>query len=173
MSNLIDISQEELVGMMTSSVQDVFSTMLSLQVDLDKHESSMPMEEHVTPAYSSESEMIAANIGFSGKIYGMVYLCMDASLAKTLTMQMLGMDEVDDSDHETINDALGELANMTVGGFKNQLSHKGYSCQLTIPSILRGSGFTVESTSQSQRETFYFDTEGSRFVADLFIRKGE
>ena len=173
MSKLIDIPEEELVGMMTSSVEDVFKTMLSLQVDLDKHESSMPSEENVTPAYTSASEMIAANIGFSGKIYGMVYLCMDLPLARTLTMQLLGMDEVDDSDHETINDALGELANMTVGGFKNQLSHKGYSCQLTIPSILRGSGFTVESTSQSQRETFYFDTEGSTFVADLFIRKGE
>ena len=174
MSKLIDIPEEELVGMMMSSVTDVFSTMLSLQVDLDKHESSMPTEEHVTPAYSSGGgEMIAANIGFSGKIYGMVYLCMDASLAKALTKQMLGMDDVDDNDHETINDALGELANMTVGGFKNQLSHKGYSCQLTIPSILRGSGFTVESTSQSQRETFVFDTEGQRFVADLFIRKGD
>ena len=173
MSKLIDIPEEELVGMMMSSVTDVFNTMLSLQVDLDKHESSMPTEEHVSPAYSSDKEMIAANIGFSGKIYGMVYLCMDTSLAKNLTKQMLGMDEVDDNDHETINDALGELANMTVGGFKNQLSHKGYSCQLTIPSILRGSGFTVESTSQSQRETFVFDTEGQTFVADLFIRKGD
>ena len=173
MSKLIDIPEEELVGMMMSSVQDVFSTMLSLEVDLDKHESSMPTEEHVTPAYNADSEMIAANIGFSGKIFGMVYLCMDTELAKRLTMQLLGMDEVDDNDHETINDALGELANMTVGGFKNQLSHKGYSCQLTIPSILRGTSFTVESTSQSQRETFYFDSEGSSFVADLFIRKGE
>ncbi len=156
-----------------SSVQDVFKTMLSLQVDLDKHESSVPSEEHCTPAFSTTSEMIAANVGFSGKIYGMVYLCMDVSLARSLTMQMLGMDDVDADDHETINDALGELANMTVGGFKNQLSHKGYSCQLTIPSILRGTAFTVESTSQAQRETFYFDTEGQRFVADLFIRKGD
>jgi len=173
MSKLIDIPEEELVGMMMSSVQDVFSTMLSLEVDLDKHESSMPTEEHVSPAYNTSSEMIAANIGFSGKIFGMVYLCMETSLAKQLTKQLLGMDEVEDNDHETINDALGELANMTVGGFKNQLSHKGYSCQLTIPSILRGNSFTVESTSQSQRETFHFDTEGSTFVADLFIREGE
>ena len=161
------------MGIMMSSVQDVFSTMLSLQVDLDKHESSMPTEEHVTPAYNASAEMVAANIGFSGKIYGMVYLCMDNELAKILTKQLLGMDEVEDNDHETINDALGELANMTVGGFKNQLSHKGYNCQLTIPSILRGNNFTVESTSQSQRETFYFDTEGKGFVADLFVRKGE
>jgi chemotaxis protein CheX len=173
MPKLIDIPAEELVGMMMSSIQDVFNTMLNLQVDLDRHESSMPSEEHCSPAYTPGTEMIAANIGFSGKIYGMVYLCMEASLAKMLTMQLLGMEEVEESDHETINDALGELANMTVGGFKNQLSHKGYSCQLTIPSILRGTGFTVESTSQSQRETFYFDTEGNRFVADLFIRKGE
>jgi len=173
MSKLIDIPAEELVGMMMSSVQDVFHTMLSLEVDLDKHESSVPSEEHCTPAFSTNTEMIAANVGFSGKIYGMVYLCMEVSLARSLTMQLLGMDDVDENDHETINDALGELANMTVGGFKNQLSHKGYSCQLTIPSILRGSSFTVESTSQAQRETFHFDTEGRSFVADLFIRKGE
>lgn len=173
MSKLIDIPEEELVGMMMSSVQDVFQTMLSLQVDLDKHESSMPSEQYVTPAYDKAENMIAANIGFSGKIYGMVYLCMDINLAMSLTKQLLGMDEVDANDHETINDALGELANMTVGGFKNQLSHKGYSCQLTIPSILRGQSFTVESTSHSQRETFHFDCEGESFVADLFIRKEE
>jgi chemotaxis protein CheX len=173
MSKLIDIPEEELVGMMMSSVQDVFSTMLSLEVDLDRHESTMPSEDNCSPAFSTGSEMIAANVGFSGKIFGMVYLCMSISFAKSLTMQLLGMEEVEDNDHETINDALGELANMTVGGFKNQLSHKGYSCQLTIPSILRGEGFTVESTSEAQRETFYFDSEGNPFVADLFIRKGD
>jgi chemotaxis protein CheX len=173
MPKLIDIPESELVGMMLSSVQDVFNTMLSLQVDLDRHESTVPNEEHCAPAFKADTEMIAANVGFSGKIYGMVYLCMEASLARSLTMQLLGMNDVDEADHETINDALGELANMTVGGFKNQLSHKGYSCQLTIPSILRGSGFSIESTSQAQRETFHFDTEGRHFVADLFIRKGE
>jgi chemotaxis protein CheX len=173
MSKLIDIPEEELVGMMMSSIQDVFNTMLSLQVDLDKHESSMMAGERVAPAFSSNNPIIAANIGFSGKIYGMVYICMESHLAIKLTKSLLGMDDLEDNDHETINDALGELANMTVGGFKNQLSHKGYSCQLTIPSILRGTGFSVESTSQTQRETFRFDTEGEIFVADLFIRKGE
>ncbi|MBN2234333.1 MAG: chemotaxis protein CheX [Opitutales bacterium] len=173
MSKLILIPEEELVGMMVSAVQDVFTTMLSMQVDLDRHESSMTSEESVPPAYNSNNPMIAANVGFSGKIYGMVYLCMEASLALKLTQQLLGMGELEPSDHEMVNDALGELANMTVGGFKNQLSHKGYSCQLTIPSILRGTNFSVESTSQSQRETFYFDTEGNAFVADLFIRLGD
>ncbi len=172
MSKLIDIPEEELVGMMMSSVQDVFSTMLSLQVDLDKHESSTPTGESLKPAMEQSTDMVAANVGFSGKIYGMVYICMSSALATKFTKQLLGMDELEESDHETINDALGELANMTVGGFKNQLSHKGYSCQLTIPSILRGSNFQIESTSQSQRETFYFDSEGDSFVADLFVREG-
>ena len=172
MSKLIDIPEEELIGMMLSSVQDVFSTMLSLQVDLDKHESSTPAGESLKPAMEGSKDMVAANVGFSGKIYGMVYICMDSALATKFTKQLLGMDELEESDHETINDALGELANMTVGGFKNQLSHKGYACQLTIPSILRGSNFQIESTSQSQRETFYFDSEGDNFVADLFVREG-
>ena len=88
---------------------------------------------------------------------------------------MLGMTEaeVDEAGDEVINDAIGEITNMTVGSFKNGLSDHGFPCRLTIPSILRGRNFSIEPISDSQRFIYTFETEGQRLVADILLKCGE
>jgi len=49
----------------------------------------------------------------------------------------------------------------------------GYSCRLTVPSILRGSNFCIEPISSASRRIFYFDCTGYRLVADILMKFGD
>ena len=74
---------------------------------------------------------------------------------------------------EVMNDAIGELTNMTVGSFKNGLCDAGYPCKLTIPSILHGSNFTIEPISSVTRHIYNFDCGGHRIIADVLMKQDE
>jgi len=65
------------------------------------------------------------------------------------------------------------LKYMTVGSFKNGLCDAGYPCKLTIPSILRGSNFSIEPVSTAVRHTYTFDLDGKKVVADILLKIGD
>ncbi len=62
---------------------------------------------------------------------------------------------------------------MTVGTFKNQLADKGFPCKLTIPSILRGSNFSIEPVSSATRRIYRFSVGEHHIVADLLMKSGD
>jgi chemotaxis protein CheX len=78
--------------------------------------------------------------------------------------------ELNETGDEAINDAVGEITNMTVGCFKTNLSDAGYPCMLTIPSILRGSQFSIEAVGGAKRYLYRFDCSNHRVVADIVIK---
>jgi chemotaxis protein CheX len=59
---------------------------------------------------------------------------------------------------------------MTVGTFKNQLSDKGFPCKLTIPSIMRGNNFQIESITSATRRTYKFSIGTNTLIADLLMQ---
>jgi chemotaxis protein CheX len=156
----------------------VFKTMLHRNAQLK--ETCIVGGPDECPA-SLRDENIASNpqvvgtVGFLGEVTGLIYLYFEGDFAKHCTGHMLGMSdaEVDEAGDEVINDAIGEVTNMTVGSFKNGLSDKGYPCKLTIPSILRGANFCIEPISDSQRFIYAFDCGGERLVADILLKSGE
>ena len=86
-------------------------------------------------------------------------------------------DEVEGEDgHEVVNDAIGEITNMSVGAFKNQMCDKGHNCKLTLPSMLRGNNFSVESkpSEEAQRFIHYFTTpDNFTFAVDLIFKNDD
>ena len=159
------------------AVTDVFKTMLG-------------SEPHLTPLTGTDLEQIApthsplagnarphvvGTVGFIGDANGLIYLYLDLAFARHCTCQLLGMTEAELSDagDEVMNDAIGELTNMTVGSFKNGLCDAGYPCKLTIPSILHGSNFTIEPISSVTRHIHNFDCGGHRIIADVLMKQDE
>ncbi len=69
------------------------------------------------------------------------------------------------------NDAVGEFTNISIGGFKNQLSQFGFPCSLTLPSILRGKSLSVEPVSGCVRKTFLFKVRGKPILSLLIIKE--
>ena len=154
---------------MTHAVQEVMRTMLNQRADFRSEIDARKPGEN---AQAIAGPQIVGTVGFIGDIDGLIYLYLDAAFAAEAAAHLLGMtdDELEQAGDEAINDAIGELTNMTVGTFKNQLCDRGFHCKLTIPSILRGSNFSIEPTSSVKRRTYHFEIGSHRIIADLLMR---
>jgi len=155
------------------AVADVFKTMLGREPTFSTQEPHGPGEPIKPP--EGHRPQVVGTVGFIGDINGLIYLHLDLAFARLCTCHLLGMTEaeLDEAGDEVINDAIGELTNMTVGGFKNGLCDAGYPCKLTIPSILRGSNFSIEPISSAVRHIYYFDCAEHRVVADILMKADE
>ncbi len=173
-----EISEALIRNNINRAVCDVFKTMLHRSASLGATYSSGGADPHPVGVHTDElaaNPQVVGTVGFLGEVNGLIYLYFDAGFARHCTSHLLGISEpeVDASGEEVINDAIGEITNMTVGSFKNGLSDHGYPFKLTIPSILRGRNFCVEPISDSQRFIYVFETEGQRLVADILLKCGE
>lgn len=156
----------------TRAVQDVVKTMLAQTAVFHSESDAQHCERN---AIEIDGQQVVGTVGFIGDINGLVYLYLGSELAAVSAGHLLGMspEEIEDAGDEVVNDAIGELTNMTVGAFKNQLCDRGFLCKLTIPSILRGSNFSIEPISTAIRRVYRFDIGGHRIVADLLMKGDE
>jgi chemotaxis protein CheX len=172
------ISEPAIKDHITRAVSEVFTTMLGqnpgfIQAAVGTDGLAWP------PLFGTEGSAhvphVVGTVGFIGEVNGLIYLYLPDVFARIVTGKLLGLDpkEIAALGEEGVNDAIGEITNMTVGVFKNSLCDSGYSCRLTIPSILRGSNFHVEPISSATRRTYYFDCAGHRIVADILMKFGE
>jgi len=173
-----DIPETLIRENITRAVCDVFKTMLHRQAHLKETWVSGGPDDcppNLRDDSLAASPQVVGTVGFLGDVNGLIYLYFEGDFARHCTGHLLGMEpaEIDEAGDEVINDAIGEVTNMTVGSFKNGLSDKGYPCKLTIPSILRGANFCIEPISDSQRFIYAFDSEGRRLVADILLKCGE
>lgn len=176
MQQTFPISEPELEALATNAINSVFNTMLDktatvrevLKVDEQAFEGGM-----VRLPIEAGSPTIAGTVGFLGNLTGIMYIFMQLPLAMEATCKLLGLEDedLDMDDHELVNDAIGELTNMIVGTFKNDLSNKGYECRMTIPSILRGSNFSIEPAEVALRRIYKFDCGGHSFVVDILMKE--
>jgi chemotaxis protein CheX len=153
------------------AVTDVFKTMIGRE---PKFSTAVPTQGGKSHPPSNRPQVVGT-VGFIGEANGLVYLHFDLAYARNCTKQLLGMSEseLDEAGDEVINDAIGELTNMTVGGFKNGLCDAGHPCKLTIPSILRGTNFSIEPISSAIRHVYHFDCEEHQIVADILMKQDE
>jgi chemotaxis protein CheX len=168
-----EITEQLIRENINRAVADVFKTMLG------REPTSVVRAELAgdRPTLLSESNrpVVVGTVGFLGDVTGLIYLHLDLAFAKIGTCHLLGMTEaeLEEAGDEVINDAIGELTNMTVGSFKNSLCDAGYPCKLTIPSILRGTNFSIEPISSAVRYVYLFDCGEHRVVADILMKADE
>lgn len=173
MPALVEITEALIRDNINRAVADVFKTMLgrvpSVNSDSDRRFAD-PL-----PQLDNHRPQVVGTVGFLGDVNGLIYLHLDLAFARLCTCHLLGMteSELDEAGDEVINDAIGELTNMTVGSFKNGLCDAGFPCKLTIPSILRGSNFSIEPISSAVRHVYYFDCQEHRVVADILLKADE
>lgn len=161
------ITDQVVQDCVVQSVQGVFRTMLGHEVAFVSQ--AAPGQTRSTGGASS---MIIASVGFLGDANGLLYLCLSEEFAKMACAKLLGMSagEIEMHGNEVLHDAIGELTNMTVGGFKNALCDLGFPCKLTLPAIVRGHKLSIASISSASRHIFQFDCLGHGLVADLQLK---
>lgn len=178
MNTLIPFSAEALDTMVQSAVDKFFETMLpGCMINFEESWMVKPTnsEGEGKEAPVTTDQVVVSMVGFIGSLNGVLYLYMTDSLARDVTCNFLGLepDELDEEPDSTVNDALGEMANMIAGTFKNGLCDMGFNCRLTIPSILRGSQFSVETNKEVMRRVFTFKTMGDVLTCDLLMKPAD
>jgi len=124
------------------------------------------------PPAPGQSAHIFGSVGFVGATNGIVYLCLPDDFGLYAATTILGMTpgEAAADNGAAIKDVVGEITNMTVGGFKNVLCDIGYPCKLTLPTIVRGNNLSVASIKGATRYVHVFDCKGHRIIADIQIK---
>jgi chemotaxis protein CheX len=151
---------EELVA---SAVTELFSTMLGMKM----------LPATLEAGFANGETHIAGAVGFVGRLSGVVYVFTTVSFARRITATFLGLAEAEVSEDEMINDAMGEMANMLVGHIKSRITDRGMPCVLTIPSVVRGSNFSVEATTSSVGHLFSFTAGLDRIFVQFLSKQSD
>jgi chemotaxis protein CheX len=109
-------------------------------------------------------------VSVCGSVNFMVYFHSSAQTARRLTCRILRMGEAELDRNETVNDTIGELANMLAGQIKLKMAQSGHVCWQTAPTVVRGSSFRVIAPSTSLRRTIGFNCRaGSAALEAMFM----
>lgn len=116
------------------AVREVFEIMLGCK--LESQNEPAPVSGDFT-----------AMVGLAGQLCGLLTLHCSAHSAALMASRMLGVD-VKESDPQ-MWDAIGEIANMIAGNFKNKLTGMGDRCMLSVPTVITGSDYSLRSMTNA------------------------
>lgn len=154
------LTEEEMAKYVIDATKEVFNTMVMLDI-----EDSFPLTESVTKFSCS----ITGMVGLGGSYSGVLSIHCPQPLALKITANMLGM-EVEEAE-EDVNDALGEIANMLGGQVKMVLSKGGMDMNISIPTVISGEEYTINSMTESDCVIIPFNTGDDRFLVSLKLKK--
>lgn len=158
------------------AVNHVFKTMLTRMPTLTFAGSQDPNQVGLPwPQAKVAEPHVISTVGFLGAVNGLIYIYLPLPFARLCARSMLTMTEreLDDVGDDGLNDAIGELTNITVGAFKSGLCDAGFPCMLTMPSILRGKGFSSDPGGPAHGQIYAFDCADHRIVIDILIKLAE
>lgn len=138
-------------------VKEIFSTMVGLDDLLH-----LPIQ--IAPV-TNFKDCVSALVGMAGTYNGLVGLHMPSELALIATSSMLGMrvTEID----EDVQDAMGEIANMIAGSFKQHLSDGGLDIRLSIPSVVAGKEYIITAHNNPNQLAVRFATDDDWFMVSV------
>lgn len=140
-----------------ASVQNVFATMLQLQVSVQQ-----PSIKQV-PGMGSD---VSGIIGMSGDVTGSVILSFPKDAAERIVAVFTGTKlEAGTADFA---DAVGELVNMVSGGAKAMFTGKKVS--ISCPSVIIGAAHAVAVPSDTPCISIPCQTDCGTFMIDIAIR---
>ncbi len=112
---------------------------------------------------------ISGIIGLSGEAEGMVAVTFYWPLARKVIAEMLKVKE-DQITMEYIHDGVGELINMISGSTKKVFSGTPYYFELSIPTVVVGSGHQLGHPEASSVAVLIFDVGESAFALHVCLK---
>jgi flagellar motor switch protein FliN/FliY len=145
------------------SVINVFNTMLSMDAQVS----------HTIAPSALEGMRTVGAVSFAGDAMGLINIHVTSQFSRQMAAVMLDMD-INDVDAETdVNDVIGELSNIVGGNLKSIFSDVGLRCELSTPSITRGSSFKIESMNMERYERFAFSYQEHVFFVEFGLKLAE
>jgi chemotaxis protein CheX len=143
-----------MAALMTHSVMEVFSAMLSLEVCAEAPQ--------IRTAVDVQTDGVVALVGLTGDWTGTGVLSCSAGSACWISGRFL-MSEYEEVNDDVL-DAAGEITNMVIGGFKNALADRTGPLGMSIPAIVYGREMRTSSKGGCKDWcAFPFSCEGKAF----------
>jgi len=138
---------------MECAAVEVFALMVGVRLELI-----------AAPGSEARGEQTAM-VGMAGALCGMITVRCSRAVAGKLASLMLGGDAA--SNPAMMRDALGELCNMIAGNFKSKVSNLADHCLLSIPTVITGEDYFVESVTPTYSVPLALAYEGERIWVSL------
>lgn len=121
-------------------------------------------------AHHLHGDRVTGNVGFAGDaVTGSVYLHCSQAFSAQATTAMLGLSPEEITSTE-VNDVIGEVTNMLAGGLKSWLCDAGATCVLTIPSVIRGTSFEINSKPGVDVVLVGYDCGAHKGLVEIHIK---
>ena len=112
---------------------------------------------------------VSGIIGLSGKAEGTAVITFYWDLARKVISQMMRVTE-DQINAEFIHDGVGELINMISGFSKKSFIGKPYHFELSIPTVVMGSGHQIGHPEEASIALIVFDVENNSFALQVCLQ---
>lgn len=114
---------------------------------------------------SREGLEFTAMVGLAGLLCGVFSLHCGRRAATELAAHMLKLPSEAAVEHA--GDALGEVANVVAGDFKNRIRGASDQCLLSIPSVIAGSEYSVRALGNSKPLHLWYRFQGLPLLITL------
>lgn len=112
---------------------------------------------------------ISAIIGLTGETSGSIIISMPEKLACKVASNML-MEEITTL-NKSVEDAIGEIGNIVVGDARRALIQDGHSLNISIPTVVIGSGHKISRSGDIPCIAVPFTTEFGEFEVNVGLRE--
>ncbi|WP_005037175.1 chemotaxis protein CheX [Holophaga foetida] len=112
---------------------------------------------------------ISAIIGLTGETSGSIIISMPEKLACKIAANML-MEDVPTMS-KAVEDAIGEIGNIVVGDARRSLIQDGFSLNISIPTVVIGSGHKISRSGDIPCIAIPFTTEFGDFEVNVGLRE--
>jgi chemotaxis protein CheX len=140
-------------SIMECAAVEVFELMAGLRLELV-----------ATPGGEAQGEQTAM-VGMAGALRGMITVRCSRSAAGKLASLMLGQDGA--TNPAMTRDALGEICNMIAGNFKAKVSNLADHCMLSVPTVITGEDYAMDTASPHDSVTLALAYEGECICVSL------
>ena len=140
-------------------------------LDLASHEVfHIMLKEELERSERAPIEGVAftAMVGLAGGLCGVLSLRCCQQSAEEVAASLLGA-EPNDHAQEHAWDALGEMANMIAGSFKNKIDGLSDKCMLSVPTVITGADYTSHSLGDGRPLELWFRFHGRPFGVALEV----
>ncbi len=134
---------------------EVFEMMVGVRPELNSASIGEPRGEQT------------AMVGMAGALCGMTTLRCGKATASRFAALMLG--EAAASDPSSSGDAIGELCNMVAGNFKSKISTLADHCMLSVPTVITGDSYSMDTSAPTETITVPLLFEGQPIWVSLLI----
>lgn len=148
----------ELLSNLMTSTEEVFETMVF------KPLVRLPSADGEA---AQKGTNVVATVAFAGHRRGLVAIHSSIDAARNIACAMLGIPEAEINGE--IPDAMGEVANMVAGTFRNKLAAVEPASAIAVPTVTIGSDFSTKYLSAVRRARCPFEMEGMPIAVELIL----